>query len=124
MAATSIKSGGGVNVVGGDIRGNLKRFVSREVKMMDPHSLAQELHGCDESFLLLDCRPILAYNSCHIVGKDVHTSGNKCLSGSGGGGGSGMEGMGGDRRREGGGDRRGEGGSGMAWKTLHACVMY
>jgi len=64
--ATTSKSGSGGG--GGDIRGNLKRFASREVKMMDPHCLAKELHGCDENYLLLDCRPILAFNSCHIIG--------------------------------------------------------
>ena len=63
-----VGSGGGGGGGGGEIRGNLKRFASREVKMMDPHILANELHMAEETYLLLDCRPILAYNSCHITG--------------------------------------------------------
>ena len=39
--------------------------------MIHPHDLAKDLHSLVESFLLLDCRPILAYNSCHITGMVV-----------------------------------------------------
>ncbi len=68
MATTGKTGLSGIMGGAGDVRGNLKRFASREVKMMDPHSLAKELHMAEESYLLLDCRPILAYNSCHITG--------------------------------------------------------
>ena len=51
-----------------DQRNSLKKLVSKDVKTMDPHALAKELHTSEENYLLLDCRPILAFNSCHIAG--------------------------------------------------------
>ena len=36
--------------------------------MMHPHDLAKDLRSVTVSLLVLDCRPILAYNSCHITG--------------------------------------------------------
>lgn len=53
----------------GEFRSSMKKQMSREVRMIHPHDLAKDLHSLVESFLLLDCRPILAYNSCHITGK-------------------------------------------------------
>lgn len=37
------------------------------VELMDPHDLAKDLHSREE-YVLLDCRPVLAYNTCHISG--------------------------------------------------------
>ena len=37
------------------------------IPTMHPHDLAKYLH--DESrYIVVDCRPVLAYNSCHISG--------------------------------------------------------
>ena len=47
----------------------IKKQLSKEVRMIHPHDLAKDLHSLVEPFLLLDCRSILAYNSCHITGK-------------------------------------------------------
>lgn len=68
---------------GGDNR-LLKKQLSKEVQTIHPHDLAKDLHSLDESFLLLDCRPILAYNSCHITGEGLfvyymHGLCNMCL---------------------------------------------
>ena len=49
----------------------MKKQMSKEVRMVHSHDLAKDLHSLVESFLLLDCRPILAYNSCHISGMVV-----------------------------------------------------
>lgn len=38
-----------------------------EAKLIHPHELAKDLHS-QESYFLLDCRPLLAYNTCHITG--------------------------------------------------------
>lgn len=38
-----------------------------EPKLLHPHELARDLHT-QESYFLLDCQPLLAYNSCHITG--------------------------------------------------------
>ena len=38
-----------------------------EAKLIHPHELAKDLHT-QESYFLLDCRPLLAYNTCHITG--------------------------------------------------------
>ena len=40
---------------------------SESVKLIHPHELAKDLHS-DESYFLLDCQPLLAYNTCHITG--------------------------------------------------------
>ena len=37
------------------------------IHLMQPHDLARGLHSEDQ-FFLVDCRPVLAYNSCHISG--------------------------------------------------------
>ena len=47
----------------------LKKQLSKDVQMIHPHELAKDLHSVTGSFLLLDCRPILAFNSCHITGE-------------------------------------------------------
>lgn len=47
---------------------SLKKQLSKEIRMMHPHDLAKDLHSLVGSLLVLDCRPILAYNSCHITG--------------------------------------------------------
>ena len=41
-----------------------------EAKLIHPHELARDLHST-ESYFLLDCRPLLAYNTCHITGMCV-----------------------------------------------------
>lgn len=40
---------------------------SPSVHLIDAHHLAEDLHS-DSRYFLLDCRPVLAYNSCHISG--------------------------------------------------------
>ncbi|XP_011410132.1 PREDICTED: dual specificity protein phosphatase 6-like [Amphimedon queenslandica] len=37
------------------------------VALIEPHQLARNLHS-REDYVLLDCRPVLAYNNCHISG--------------------------------------------------------
>lgn len=37
------------------------------IALIHPHDLAKNLHSNGE-YVLLDCRPVLAYNSCHISG--------------------------------------------------------
>ena len=37
------------------------------ISLIHPHDLARNLHS-SEDCVLLDCRPVLAYNSCHISG--------------------------------------------------------
>ncbi len=49
------------------------------IEFIQPHDLAQHLHTENE-YVLLDCRPVLAYNSCHISGAvNVNFTG-KCTS--------------------------------------------
>jgi hypothetical protein len=62
MALFACRGNGGDNHL-------LKKQLSRDVQMIHPHDLAKDLHGLAASFLLLDCRPILAFNSCHITGE-------------------------------------------------------
>ena len=46
------------------------------VPLIHPHKLAKDLHSRQE-YVLLDCRPVLAYNSCHISGAvNVNFTGN------------------------------------------------
>lgn len=46
------------------------------VPLIHPHKLAKDLHSHQE-YVLLDCRPVLAYNSCHISGAvNVNFTGN------------------------------------------------
>ena len=37
------------------------------VALIEPHQLARNLRS-KEDYVLLDCRPVLAYNNCHISG--------------------------------------------------------
>ncbi len=37
------------------------------IHLIDAHALARNLHA-DDHYFLVDCRPVLAYNSCHISG--------------------------------------------------------
>ena len=48
--------------------------VTIDVKLLHPHDLAHYLHSSGHYFLL-DCRPLLAYNTCHITG----TTGYVCM---------------------------------------------
>ena len=45
----------------------LQRPSALSVEFIQPHDLAKHLHSENE-YVLLDCRPVLAYNSCHISG--------------------------------------------------------
>ena len=38
-----------------------------QIKFIHPHELAHGLHGTAQYFVV-DCRPVFAYNSCHIAG--------------------------------------------------------
>lgn len=40
---------------------------SPNVHTIHPHELARDLHA-DEPCVLVDCRPVLAFNTCHISG--------------------------------------------------------
>ena len=44
---------------------------TESVKLIHPHELAKDLHS-EESYFLLDCQPLLAYNTCHITGMGQH----------------------------------------------------
>jgi len=48
-------------------KGLIQSPMLNAVQIIDSHDLAQQLHG-DSNYFLLDCRPVLAYNSCHISG--------------------------------------------------------
>ena len=41
--------------------------LSLQVQIIHPHDLARDLHST-ETYFLLDCRPVLAYHTCHIAG--------------------------------------------------------
>ena len=47
----------------------MKKQLSKDIGVMHPNDLAKDLQSITRSYLLLDCRPILAYNSCHITGR-------------------------------------------------------
>lgn len=44
-----------------------QKNVMCSIESIHPHDLAKHLHA-DDQYVLLDCRPVLAYNSCHISG--------------------------------------------------------
>lgn len=44
-----------------------KRDSTETLPTIHPHDLARDLHSSGDYFLV-DCRPVLAYNSCHISG--------------------------------------------------------
>ena len=37
------------------------------VQVINPHELARDLHA-DQQYFIIDCRPVLSYNSSHISG--------------------------------------------------------
>eukprot|EP00731_Ephydatia_muelleri_P003995 Em0002g171a len=41
--------------------------IAGHVQVINPHELARDLHA-DQQYFIIDCRPVLAYNSCHISG--------------------------------------------------------
>ena len=41
--------------------------VFAQVQTIHPHDLAKDLHST-ERYCMLDCQPVLAYDSCHITG--------------------------------------------------------
>ena len=49
-----------------------------ETKLIHPHELARDLHT-RESYFLLDCRPLLAYNTCHITGINSMLKYEQCM---------------------------------------------
>ena len=51
----------------GHKKGRIQSPMVNAVQTIDSHDLARHLHG-DNNYFLLDCRPVLAYNSCHISG--------------------------------------------------------
>ncbi len=52
--------------------------VNLNVEFIQPNDLAEHLHT-DNEYVLLDCRPVLAYNSCHISGAvNVNFTGKYC----------------------------------------------
>lgn len=48
-------------------KGRIPSPLLNAVQTIGSHDLARHLHG-DNNYFLLDCRPVLAYNSCHISG--------------------------------------------------------
>ena len=46
---------------------SVKSVPLEKVTNIRPHELAQHLHS-SQPYMLLDCRPVLAYNTCHISG--------------------------------------------------------
>ena len=51
----------------GHKKGRIPSPLLNAVQTIGSHDLARHLHG-DNNYFLLDCRPVLAYNSCHISG--------------------------------------------------------
>eukprot|EP00731_Ephydatia_muelleri_P035382 Em0118g11a len=41
--------------------------IAGHVQVINPHELARDLHA-DQQYFIIDCRPVLSYNSCHISG--------------------------------------------------------